>query len=146
MASKNQSFEESCEVSEAIQNLPPELREIISKEYIAIKIKEKKEMGWGKVHENLKKLPFCEFKQQIARLIICFDYPDCPLEGKCSRCFDDEGNVREMRRSEFNGFKIPCSLCDYHYHESFLADNIKFLEKSIIRLSHCGDGAARGYN
>jgi len=59
MASKNQSFEESCEVSEAIQNLPPELREMILKEFIAIKIKEKREMGWGKVHKNILKLLFC---------------------------------------------------------------------------------------
>ena len=62
---------ESCGLSEAIQNLPPELREMILKEYIAIKIKEKKEMGWGKVHENILKLPFCEFKQQIVRMVIC---------------------------------------------------------------------------
>jgi len=36
---------ESCELSEAIQNLPPELREMILKEYIAIKIKEKRKRG-----------------------------------------------------------------------------------------------------
>jgi len=115
----------ACGLSEAIQNLPPELREMIFKEYIAKKIKEKKEMGWGKVHENLKKLPFCELKQQIARMIICVDDPDCPFEGKCSRCFD-EGNVHEMRRSEFNGFIIPCSLGDNDYHELYLTDYIMF--------------------
>jgi len=38
---------ESCGLSEAIQNLPPELREMLLKEYIAIKIKEKNEMGWA---------------------------------------------------------------------------------------------------
>jgi len=53
---------ESCEVSEPIQNLPSELREMLLKEYIAIKIKEKKEMGWDRVHEHILKLPFCEFK------------------------------------------------------------------------------------
>ena len=39
-----QGQKESCELSEAIQNLPPELREMILKECIAIKIKEKKEI------------------------------------------------------------------------------------------------------
>jgi len=43
MASKSQS----CGLTEAIQSLPPELREIILKEYIAIKIKEKKGNGVG---------------------------------------------------------------------------------------------------
>jgi len=47
----------ACGLSEAIQSHPPELREIILKEYIAIKIKEKKEMGRDKVHENILKLP-----------------------------------------------------------------------------------------
>ena len=46
---------ESCTLSEAIQNLPPELHEMILKEYIAIKIKEKKEMGWDKVHKHIPK-------------------------------------------------------------------------------------------
>ena len=50
------------QLSEAIQSLPPELREMILKEYIALKIKEKKEMGWHKLHEKILKLPFCEFK------------------------------------------------------------------------------------
>ena len=35
----------ACGLSEAIQSLPPELREIILKEYIAIKIKEKRKWG-----------------------------------------------------------------------------------------------------
>ena len=37
----------NCQLSEAIQNLPPELREMILKECIAIKIKEKKGNGLG---------------------------------------------------------------------------------------------------
>ena len=60
MGSNNRRYEERLEeswgLSEAIQNLPPELREMILKEYIAIKIKEKKEMGWDKVHEHISKL------------------------------------------------------------------------------------------
>ena len=46
----------NCQLSETIQNLPPELREMILKEYIAIKIKEKKEMGWGGVHESILRI------------------------------------------------------------------------------------------
>jgi len=38
---------ESCELSEAIQNLPPELREIIYKEYIAKKKEGKKRLWAG---------------------------------------------------------------------------------------------------
>jgi len=35
----------ACGLSEAIQSLPPKLREIILKEYIVIKIKEKRKWG-----------------------------------------------------------------------------------------------------
>lgn len=38
----------------AIQSLPPELREMILKEVITAKVKERKEMGWGAVHEEVK--------------------------------------------------------------------------------------------
>ena len=31
----------NCQITEAIQNLPPELREIIYKHYLAIKLKER---------------------------------------------------------------------------------------------------------
>ena len=71
---------------------------MILNEFITIKIKEKKEMGWGEVHENILKLPFCKLKQQIPPMIICFKYPDCPFEGKCYHCLD-EGTVHEMSLS-----------------------------------------------
>jgi len=40
-------YSSDVQLSEAIQNLPPELREMILKVYIAIKIKEKKGNGLG---------------------------------------------------------------------------------------------------
>ena len=92
MTSKSQS----CGLTEAIQSLPPELREIILKEYIAIKIKEKKEMGWDKVHENIFKMPFCKFKQQIVPMLTCFEYADCFFEGCCYPCFERDGNIHKV--------------------------------------------------
>jgi len=86
---------ENCELSEAIQNLPPELREIIYKEYLAVKRREKKEMGWDKVHEHISKLPFCQYRQQIVPMIICLKYPDCYFEGCCFPCFEREGTIRK---------------------------------------------------
>ena len=37
----------NCQITEAIQNLPPELREIIYKHYLAIKLKEREALGWN---------------------------------------------------------------------------------------------------
>jgi len=76
--------------SEAIQNLPPELREKILKEYVAIKIKEKKEMGWCDVHEELKNLPYCKKQGQITKVFLCLKCNNCKLTGLCVACYENE--------------------------------------------------------
>jgi len=124
---------ESCQLSVAIQSLPPELREMILKEYIAIKIKEKKEMGWYKVHEKILKLPFCELKQQIVRMITCVEYPDCYLESCCFPCFEREGTIHKPsvrppkepkllmeEDPDYKNFLEICSWNGYNWHEWFL--------------------------
>jgi len=120
----------SCGLSEAIKSLPPQLREMILKEYIAIKIKEKKEMGWAKVHENILKQPFCEFKQQIVQMVICFEYPDCFFEDCCFPCFKRDGKLHKVSLSrpielieaspEHKNSLKECSLDGYNWHEWFL--------------------------
>ena len=46
----------NCQITESIQNLPPELREIIYKHYLTIKLKEREVLGWNLVHNNLSVL------------------------------------------------------------------------------------------
>jgi len=47
-------------ISEAIQNLPPELLEKIYKKFVAVKMRERKEMGWNEVLFEINEAPFCE--------------------------------------------------------------------------------------
>ena len=123
---------ESCGLSEAIQNLPPELREMLLKEYITIKIKEKKEMGWDKVNKHISKLPVCELKQQIVRMVICLDYANCYFEGCCFPCFENEGTVHNAlvrppndpehiieADPDYKNFLEICSWNGYDWHEWF---------------------------
>ena len=70
-------------IDEAIQNLPPEIREKIYKELIAIKMKERKEMGWNEVNDNIKNAPFCEKRLSITNVIFCFK---CGLRGRDALC------------------------------------------------------------
>ena len=77
----------NCQVTEAIQSLPPELREIIHKHYLAIKLRERVAFGLKEVHNELLKQPFCHNKQQRVRIIIFLDYIDCRWEGLCYPCF-----------------------------------------------------------
>ena len=67
------SVEKTCELSDAIQNLPPELCEIIYKEYIAIKLKQRAALGWDKVHQHFSKVPFCHYKNTrtvVSRVVV----------------------------------------------------------------------------
>ena len=62
-------------LSKAIQYLPPELQEIIYKEYLAIEkrqleaLRQREALGWGEVHYELLWAPFCEERAQIVKVI-----------------------------------------------------------------------------
>jgi len=118
-----------CQLSDAIQNLPPELREKILKEYIATKLRQRADLGWDKVHEHISKLPFCQYMQQIVPMIICFDYMDRYFEGCCFPCFEREGTIHKVALSppmeliplienstEYNNFLKVCSWDGYDWH------------------------------
>ena len=129
---------ESCQLSEAIQRLPPELREMILKEYIETKLKEKKEMGWDKVHENILKLPFCEFKQQIVRMVICVEYPDCYFEGCCFPCFEMEGTIHKPSVSPPKEPKLLIEE-DIDYNNFFRNMLLEWLQLARVVPSWCGE-------
>ena len=123
----------NCQLPEAIQNLPPELREKILKAYIATKLCQRADLGWDKVHEHISKLPFCQFMQQIVPMIICFEYPDCYFEGCCFPCSEMEGTLHKESLSppmeliplienstEYKNFLKVCSWDGYDWHEWLL--------------------------
>jgi len=121
----------NCQLSDAIKNLPPDLREIIYKDYVAKKICQRADLDWDKVHEHISKLPFCQYMQQIVPMIICFEYANCRFEG-CFPCFEREGTLHKASLSppmelipliknspEYKNFLKVCSWT-YDWHEWFL--------------------------
>jgi len=77
----------NCQFIKAIQDLPPELLEIIYKNYLVIKLRDRVAHGWKEVHNEILKQPFCHNRQQLVCIIICLDYIDCRWEGFCYPCF-----------------------------------------------------------
>ena len=71
---------------ELIKSLPLELREKILKEYIKIKLWQRKMLGWADVNAAIKEAPFCEHNQQIVKVLFCYKYSDCPRNGLCYLC------------------------------------------------------------
>ena len=80
-------------LDEAIQNLPPELREKIYKDYVATKQKEREVMGWKKVHEALEQIDTdrkcleCGIRRLVGISPIC---RACEVCTNCGRSVQEE--------------------------------------------------------
>ena len=92
-------------MSEVIQNLPPELREKIYKEYVSLKIKEKQDLGYDMVHFNIENAPFCEENQQITRPMGCLNWETMEMGDMCWLCFKKEKNHFLCGSEHFNLFE-----------------------------------------
>ena len=68
----NVSSKSEKQLTDAIQILPTELREKICKEFIKIKLRERKALGWDEVNAAIKEAPFCEHNQQIVKVLFCY--------------------------------------------------------------------------
>ena len=71
---------------ELIKTLPPELREEIYKEYIKIKLRQRKALGWDEVNAAIAEAPFCEHNEQIVKVLFCYKCRDCMRNGLCNLC------------------------------------------------------------
>ena len=86
----------TCQITEAIQNLPPELREIIYKHYLAIKLRERAALGWNLVHNELLIQPLCPEMERLVHIIVCIAYMHCCQGGCCYPCYKQEEILHEI--------------------------------------------------
>ena len=77
-------------LSEAIKNVLPELREMIYKEYLAIKMRQRAALGWDEVHEVLLDAPFCDVRSRILKVIKCMKCSSCGRDGHSNECFKNK--------------------------------------------------------
>ena len=55
-------------ITEAIQNLPAELRKIMYKEYLTVKIKKRSSFDFDEVDDEIKSVPFCQKNEKLLKL------------------------------------------------------------------------------
>ena len=117
-----------------IKSLPQELRQQILKEYIKIKLwqrkmlgwdevraeinkgcikmklKQRKALGWNQVHEAIELAPFCYSNEQIVRVLFCYK-----CDGKCGR----NNRCNLCRRNGVNHYLIYPFYDEDDYDECF---------------------------
>ena len=110
---------------EYIKILPPEIREMIYKEYVKSVIKQKEDMGFKKIHFLIKNAPYCEKNEMITKISKCGEchYADeitlTMYYGECQYChykntsefppYDDEFNICERcyLKRKYHRIDIP---------------------------------------
>ena len=122
----------NCQVTEAIQSLPPELREIIHKHYLAIKLRERVAFGLKEVHNELLKQPFCHNRQQLVRIIMCLESNNCRWEGLCYPCFKQGIKHKLLYTPPIENLPLLKKCSDtYDWHSAY--NEIKLLERKYAR-------------
>ena len=76
----------NCQLTEAIQILPPELKEKIYKEFLTIKLRQRSDLGWDKVNEAITEALFCEHNEQIVKVLFCNKCRNYLRNGLCNMC------------------------------------------------------------
>ena len=65
------SVSNNCQLTEAIKELPLEIREKIYKQFLTIKLRQRTALGWDKVNAAISEAPFCEHNEQIVKVLFC---------------------------------------------------------------------------
>ena len=99
---------------ELIQALPAELREQIRKEYVKIKLWQRKMLGWAEVHQDLQKTPFCQRRQRLVKVMFCLEHANCGVDGICVPCMRKDSIIHcaSPDIDEYNSPRRCVEICD----------------------------------
>ena len=74
-------------IEELLKELSPEMLQAIEQLFAEDAPAVRKAAEWKEVRNELLKQPFCQNRQQLVRIIMCFNYDDnCRWEGLCYPC------------------------------------------------------------
>ena len=62
------------------------IRQIINKEYLALKLRRRAALGWDKVHQELEKTPFCHRRERLVKVMFCLEHESCGVDWLCVPC------------------------------------------------------------
>ena len=77
-------------ISEVIKNLPSEIIEIIYKEYLTLKMKQRSALGWNEIHDELLKAPLCKYRDLVVNIAVSDGCDSCVRDGLCYACAKEE--------------------------------------------------------
>ena len=113
-----------------IKSLPAELREKILKEYIKIKLRQRKMQGWAEVHKELEKIPFCERGERFVKAMYCIEHTDCGIDSICARCIR-KYNINHYVTPPIDEYGNPINhieMCDDNLEHKWIVSMLKGLD------------------
>ena len=113
---------------ELIQALPAELREKICTEYIVIRLRERKMLGWDKVHQDLQKTPFCQRRQRLVKVMFCLEDENRGVDGICVPCIrkDSIMHCASPDIDEYNSPERCIEICDEDLEHGWIVYKLSF--------------------
>jgi len=108
-------------IEELLKELSPEmlqaLEQLLAEDAPAVR----KKAEWKEVHNELLKQPFCQNRQQLVRIIMCFYNDDnCHWEGLCYPCLKQGINHELFFTSPIENLSLVKICSDtYDWHSAY---------------------------
>ena len=109
--------------------------EIIIKEYISIKMKQREELGWKEVHKELGATSFCPRREMVVKIKLCFDHADCEVSGLCESCYREEAYHIIQGINEYNCYRRFIIRCVDEVEHALIGCILRKL-KPLVELRH----------
>ena len=90
------------------------IREIINKEYLTLRLRQRAALGWDKVHQDLQKTPFCHRRERLVKVMFCLEHESCGVDGICVPCIreDSINHYAFPDIDEYNSPRRCIEICD----------------------------------
>jgi len=105
-----------------------------------MEIKQRTAFSWKEVHNKLSKQPVCHNRQQLVRIIICFEYNNCRWEGLCYPFFKQGIEHKLLYTPPIENIplvKICSDTYDWHSTYNKLASGWKEIHEDILNAPFC---------
>ena len=96
------------------------------------KLRQRAALGWGKVHKELEKTPFCHRRERLVKVMFCLEHKSCGVDGICVPCIrkDSINHYAFPDIDEYNSPRRCIEICDDDLEHAWILCMLRGLEPS----------------